>query len=130
MRNPIRTLTFAAILFLGGCASGGGQATRSTSAELTRAEISAVSAATLYDAVVRLRPRWLETRGERSFAAVTEIVVFEGNTLLGGPEALRDLTPAVVERLRYVDGPRASATLPGLGTRHVQGAIVIEMRRE
>ena len=129
MRNQSRILTLALILFLVGCASGGGQATRSTSSELSQAEMVSIKAGNLYDAVQRLRPRWLEVRGERSFVMVTEIVVFEGNTLLGGPEALRELTPASVVRLRYVDGPRASATLPGLASRQVQGAIIVEMHR-
>lgn len=119
-----------AVLMVAGCASGGGSATRSTSTELTRDEIASINVGNLYDAVQRLRPRWLEVRSERSFNTLTEVVVFEGNSLLGGPESLRDLTPTSIERLRYVDGVRASATLPGLGSRQVQGAIVIEMRRQ
>ena len=129
MRYPNGILNCAAFLVVAACASGG-QATRSTSTELTREEMATINAANLYEAVQRLRPRWLEVRGERSFNMPVEIVVFENNTLLGGPEALRDLTPSSIDRLRYIDGPRASATLPGLGTRAVQHAIVIEMRRQ
>ena len=129
MRVLSRIVTGAALCVLAACASGG-QATRSTSTELTREEMQSINAANLYEAVQRLRPRWLEVRGERSFNMPVEIVVFENNTLLGGPEALRDLTPSSIDRLRYVDGPRASATLPGLASRAVQGAIVIEMRRQ
>jgi len=130
MQIRYRLLTCAAVLVFAGCASGGARATRSTSTELTREEIVTVNVGNLYEAVQRLRPRWLEVRSERSFNTATEVVVFEGNTLLGGPEALRDLTPVVIERLRYVDGVRASATLPGLGSRQVQGAIVVDMRRQ
>lgn len=94
---------------------------------LTREQIMSVSGVSnLYEVVQRLRPRWLETRGgDRSFALTTEVVVFQNQSYLGDVQVLGQLGPEVAFEMRWLDGPTASATLPGLGSRHVAGAIVI-----
>jgi len=89
-------------------------------------EIAAVKVASLYEVIEQLRPRWLMvTSGPRSFGVETEIVVYQEQTMLGGTDILRELTPDMVREIRYLDGTKASASLPGLGSRHVSGAIVI-----
>lgn len=94
---------------------------------LTREQIMSVGGASnLYEVVQRLRPRWLETRGgDRSFGLTTEVVVYQNQSYLGSVETLGQLGPEVAYEMRWLDGPTASATLPGLGSRHVTGAIVI-----
>ncbi|HEU5211068.1 MAG TPA: hypothetical protein VFU06_16850 [Longimicrobiales bacterium] len=94
---------------------------------LTREQIMGVSGvSSLYEVVQRLRPRWLEARGgERSFGLSTEIVVYQNQSFLGGLGTLEQLSPDMAYQLRWLDGATASATLPGLGSRHVAGAIVI-----
>lgn len=128
-RAPFIVAAFA-VLFLPGCASSGGGPESGGSATLiTRAEIEATNVADLYDVVQRLRPRWFNVRGSRSFGLETSIVVFQGQTFLGDISVLKDLGRDAADQLRYMDGPRASATLPGLGGRHVEGAIIIDSRQ-
>jgi hypothetical protein len=55
-------------------------------------------------------------------------VVYQNQTYLGGVDVLKQMGRESAERLRYMDGPKASASLPGLGSQHVQGAIIIEPR--
>jgi len=87
---------------------------------------------TLYDVVQRLRPRWLEIRaGDRSFAIGTgraTIVVFQDQSYLGDVEYLKQIAPDLAYELKWLDGPTASSTLPGLGSQHVAGAIIIRTR--
>lgn len=133
MKTKGRVLATATAFFLAltvfGCASAGSGGTRIRQNVITPEELQASTVSDLYDLVQELRPRWLTTRGQQSFSAEPEIVVYQGQVLLGGLEMLRQLTPDMVHSLRYLDGPTASASLPGLGSRHVQGAIVIESKR-
>lgn len=120
--------TMALALGVAGCASSGGSGQAGGDSNvITRVEIESVNVADLHDVVQRLRPRWLQVRAGRSFGLTTGIVVFQGNTYLGGPEVLKDLGRDVAETLRYLDATRAAA-LPGVSGQHVEGAIVIERR--
>jgi hypothetical protein len=94
---------------------------------ITRDELMESGATNLYDAVDRLRPQWMRGRGPTDLrgGAALSIVVYQGNTQLGGIDALRSITPEFAEELRFLDGPQASNTLPGLGSRAVAGAIII-----
>jgi hypothetical protein len=120
------------MLGLGACASTGEagdvQATGRDQNRLTRAEIEAANVATLYDVVQRLRPRWLQVRGARTLDGSLNIVVFQGQTYLGEVGVLREIDPSAADALRYLDGQRAQATLPGLTGRIVEGAIIIDLR--
>ena len=75
------------------CASSGG-ATGRDSSRLTADEIQSVDVSTLYDVVQRLRPRWLDVRATTGFNGTDDIVVFQGQSLVGGTETLRQFTPA------------------------------------
>lgn len=135
MSNPHRVLRNGALLLLlaaaatTACAPATTSAAGSNSNELSREEIMEVGVNNMYDVIHRLRPRWLQVRGQRSFgqaALNTEVVVFQNQTMLGGVEVLRDMGPDIAMRVRYLDGTTATASLPGLGSRHVEGAIIIE----
>lgn len=114
---------------LAACASSGGESESAAPDRnvLTREEMSEIRVANLYEAVERLRPRWLQIRAPRSMIGQTEIVVFMNRSLLGGPDILRQFNPSNVARLRYMDGPTASAQFAGLGARAIEGAIIIEV---
>jgi hypothetical protein len=94
---------------------------------ITRAELWESGVTNAYDGVLRLRPRWLQVRSMRSFSRETEVVVFQDQLFLGNQDALRRLGVDGIYAIRYLDGATAKATLPGLGDKHVQGAIVIHM---
>ncbi|MBX6362938.1 MAG: hypothetical protein IRZ00_03635 [Gemmatimonadetes bacterium] len=130
MRNRTVAALVASVLlvFAGACASAGGPRSGGGSTDrLTRDEVVSVEGArNLYDVVQRLRPRWLQTRaGDRSFGLTTSIVVYQDQSYLGDVDALRQLAPDLAYELRWIDGTTASATLAGLGSQHVAGAIIV-----
>jgi hypothetical protein len=95
---------------------------------LSGPELRETGATDAYEAVQRLRPRWLVVRsGMRSFSMETEVVVFQDQLFLGNQDALKRMGIEGIYEIRYLDGSTAKATLPGLGDRHVQGAIVVHM---
>lgn len=124
--TPIALLTV--LFLLGGCAASSteGGKPRRNSELLTADEIAESGVQTVHDAVSRLRPRWLSVRSARNIDGVSgEIFVFLNGSLLGDPEAMRNLNANTVYALRYMDGSTAQSTLPGLTARHVEGAILI-----
>jgi hypothetical protein len=136
MKLRWRSLVLAILLtgFATACAStreAGDERTRSD--VLTRDQILSVQGArNLHDVVQRLRPRWLVVRaGDRSFSMATGVVVYQDQALLGDVDTLRQLGPSAAVELRYLDGPTATSTLPGLGTgQHIAGAIVVVTRHQ
>ncbi len=95
---------------------------------ITMEEMAQHSTLSLYQIVERLRPQWFR-RSARSLSGGDELVVYQDAALLGGPDVLRQLHPGHARRLRYLDAATAQATLAGLGSRKVLGAIVIETRQ-
>lgn len=95
---------------------------------ITEAELETTSAVTLHEAIQRLRPRWLTVRSSQTLgfgAGETAILVYQNQSRLGGVEILRELDKSVAVWLQYLDGPTASASLPGIGSQDVEGAIII-----
>jgi hypothetical protein len=93
---------------------------------ISQEEIAGSGATNLYEVVQRLRPGWLRSGNVSNIrGGGTGVVVYQNNTPLGGPEALRQLTPGYAASLRFLEGNEASNTLPGLGSRTVAGAIVV-----
>ena len=78
----------------------------------------------LFELVERRRPRWLQVRGERSLNLQTVIAVYHNEARLGGIDALRGYPLTAVTSLKYLDAAQAML-LPGAGSSHVEGAIVI-----
>lgn len=122
----------AGALGVSACASHapGGQGPRpSYSNTITREELRQLDGRTAYDAIRQLRPRWLQVPGgPRSFSIETEIVVFQDGALLGTDDVLKQMGVEGIYSIRYMDGTTAKAALPGLGGRHLEGAILISMR--
>ncbi len=113
------------VLACASTSSQGGTAMRPQSNVITRAELQEVGVSNLYQAIERLRPRWLTVRSMRSFSMETEVVVYQDQMYLGNQDQLERMGIDGVWEIRYVDGPTAKASLPGIGDRHVQGAIII-----
>lgn len=116
-----------------GASAGAGTSSVRRSNVLTREELAGSGTSNLYDAINRLRPQWL--RGSTNTQTRTgggglSVVVYQGTTQLGGVEVLRQMAPSYVATIRYLEGNQASNTLPGLGSRVVAGAIVLELPRD
>lgn len=109
-----------------GCATAATSTGRSQTV-ITQEELAATNVNTLYDAINRLRPRWLTVRSTQTLggAGATAILVYQNQARLGGVEILRELDRRSAVWLEYLDGPTASATLPGIGSQDVEGAIII-----
>ena len=116
--------SFAACASTGG-SSGGRDFNYISPQEIAEVELQVNN---LYDLVQRLRPRWLTVRGDRSFGSNTEVVVYQDQSFLGSVSSLRNLDPGFPHSLTYLDASQAVAQLPGLGSRSVEGAIVINTR--
>lgn len=109
-----------------GCASSGGAEDQNANV-LTREDMSVAPGSNLYDAVNRLRPRWLQTRGPMALETAPQILVYLNRSYLGGLDQLREFIASDVDRVRYMDGSRASATLSGYPTDvPIAGAIIVE----
>lgn len=94
---------------------------------ITQEELESVRVSNLYEAVSRLRPRWLQVRSMQTLggSGATAILVYQGRSRLGGADILRELDPGIAVWLEFLDGPTASASLPGIGAQDVEGAIII-----
>lgn len=127
-----RSLVLAAILctcMLAGCAGAttqsGSGAARSTM--LTHDELAKTNSNNLYDAIKKLRPEWLTSRGPTSVTDATPstVDVYMNGSELGGIDYLREVSTLDVSAVRYWDPGQASARF-GMG--HPSG--VIELIRE
>ncbi len=90
--------------------------------EIQRAEREGVR--DLYELIQRDRPRWFQLRSPRSLELATVIAVYHNHTMLGGVDILRGYQLVSVASLRYLDAAQAML-LPGAGSTHIEGAIVI-----
>ena len=128
MRAVTATLIVATSL-LAGCARATTESGANAGARnrLTQEELAATNATTLYDAIVKLRPDWLTSRGPSSVTDPTPTsasVIMNGN-LLGRVDYLRQMRVLDVTEVRYWEPGQASARF-GMG--HPRGVIEITQR--
>jgi hypothetical protein len=122
-----------ALLILGclGCASTmpSGSVTSANSDVVTRDELIASGAGDLYQAVERLRPLWLRSRGSRSLTSDTEIAVLRDGSYFGPVESLRSIPANQAFRLEYVDAATVASLLPGrvLSDHVIEAAILVRL---
>jgi len=127
-RSRLWLLIAMVMIVTGGCASAAGtKASGSNSERITNAEI--VTARTqgisnLDELISRLRPRWLQVDRIQSFNVSSGILVYDGNSMVGGPDVLANYTLDTIREVRWLNSAQAG-TLPGAGGMHVEGAIVI-----
>lgn len=120
-------VALAALAILPGCAGTAGGQSGEGADVITASQIAESGASNAYEVIDRLRPRWLRVRMDRSSSRDTEIVVFVGTLQMSGLDALWDIDARNVRSIRWLDSAQAGM-LPGLGSRHVEGAIMIETR--
>jgi hypothetical protein len=126
-----------------GCSASSGTNRASTAKPdqdvITAAEIGARPFRDAYDIVQQLRPNWFTRKSggatarrmgtsPSSSATGAGLLVYMNNARLGGVEALRQLSASGIESLRFVDAATATATLPGIGSSVVAGAIIVRMQ--
>lgn len=127
--RPRYLLTLIALTSLVACARPAAQSgdARGSNNVLTVAQLSAANTENLYDAINRLRPNWLTSRGPTSVtnSTPTEVSVFMGGSFLGHSEYLKEIRVLDVTEVRYWDAGSASARF---GAGHPRG--VIELTRK
>jgi hypothetical protein len=122
-------LVLAAISTLGGACSSanrGGAGTMNPN-EISQTEITRglnEGVRDLQELIARIRPRWLQVRGDRSLRLETSVAVYQNNSRLGGLDALRGYPLTNINSVRYLDAAQAGL-LPGAAGGHIEGAIVI-----
>lgn len=132
MNTPGRSLAITTILaacIMAACSSatarsrgaGGG------SSVLTHEQIAKTNSDNLFDAITKLRPEWLTSRGPSSVTDMTPtaVHVYMNGTMLGDVEYLKQVRSLDVSEARYWDAGEASARF-GMG--HPRG--VIELTRK
>jgi hypothetical protein len=124
LRAPL--LLIVAMAFIVGCASTTqqSQSGQAGGSRLTRTQLESANSNNLYDAIAKLRPEWLSSRGPTSMtdATPTSVSVFMGGTMLGKADYLKQLTVIDVTEVRYWDPGQASARF-GMG--HPRGVLEI-----
>ena len=122
MRRIVSTsLLLATVVALAACAGSyqRPEGVRYDRYEIYAEEIEALEGQVnnLHVAIERLRPHWL----------TENTVVYQGQSLLGDTEVLRRLPPDyATPSLTYLDRSQATARLPGLGSRRIDGVIWIQ----
>ena len=94
---------------------------------LTQAQLAATNTSNLYEAIEKLRPDWLTSRGPTSVTNAAPAVpsVYMNGTMLGKVEYLREVRVLEVTEVRYWDAGPASARF-GMG--HPRGVIELTRR--
>lgn len=128
------------------CSASSGATPRSSTTpkadpdRITTSEIDSQNFRDAYDIVQQLRPAWFTRKSgsstarrigvsTSSSAIGAGLLVYLDNSRLGGVDALRQLSANAIESLQFMDAATATATLPGIGSSVVSGAIVVRMRR-
>ena len=127
MQSTLRSTCTILVAVLVGCASSG-KGTASPSNVISRLELDAVGSASVYDAVLRLHPNFLRSRGPTSVvnsSARTVAVVFVNETEYGEIESLQRFPASRVEEVRYYSGPEATTKW---GSSYGSGVIALKMR--
>lgn len=133
MKQPL-TSKWASILTLlvvTGCANmATGEYDGQRSSLITQEEIeqAGMETVTAFELVQRLRPRWLQRGTPRSVGLSTLIAVYQDDSRLGGPDEMRLIPVSDVIEIRYLDSAQAGR-LPGIGSDHVEAAIVVVTQR-
>ena len=123
LRTVIRT-ALAATSLLAGCAAATTTSTRGSGTQLTQTQLAAANADNLYDAIIKLHPEWLSSRGATSVtdSSPTGVDIYMDGQLVGKADYMRDVRLLDVGSVRYWDAGQASARF-GMG--HPRGVIEI-----
>jgi hypothetical protein len=128
MRAP-RLAAIVVVWALVGCAGAStqGRSDRTSRTVLTYEQLAGTNSENLYDAIDKLRPDWLTSRGPTSVSnpAPSVVSVYMNGTMLGKADYLREMRVLDVSEARYWDAGQASARF-GMG--HPRGVIELTRR--
>jgi hypothetical protein len=90
-------------------------------------EMKTVDVATAYDAIARLRPSWLRSRGPISVQqpGAGQVVAYVDGLRVGGADALARVPASAVVQMEFLSGPDATTRF---GVGHDGGAILVRTR--
>jgi len=106
-------------------ASSGGSRPSHSRDRITADELANIDVQNALQAVQRLRPNFLQSRGGAS-ASITQgpqdVVVYVDQTRMGGPSTLAQISIADVKEIQWLSGTDATQRF---GTGHGSGAIIV-----
>lgn len=125
-RGRLRLLLAA--LALAGCASGGGSSGGGSRDVVTEAQLANMEALNAFEALQRLKPAWLRSRGTSTLTdpAREGIRVYLDRVPVGDTEALKTVPVRTVQEIRFLDSRMATLEF---GTDHGLGAILVTTKR-
>ena len=85
---------------------------RGDSKTITEGQLSGATQLNLYDYVMAARPRWLRSTGSMNRNAFP-LLIFVGDTRLGGAQTLKSLTTSTVRVVRYYEASAAQQKFAG-----------------
>lgn len=124
-----RILPALLVIFASACSNAPGPATTgraSNPSVITEAELERFAGQSIHEAIRRLRPQFLRSRGPSTITQGSNgIVVYLGTTRMGDPGALNQIRVSDVLRVQYLTPSEASQRF---GLDHTEGAIVLTPR--
>lgn len=122
-----RLAMLAVATLLTACVSSGESGPRRSADTISPEEMQQANVRTAYDAVQRLRPRWLITRGAASSDGQPAYpVVYLDGVRMGELDQLHQIAALDIRQIRFVNSRDATTRY---GTGHMGGAIVVETAR-
>jgi hypothetical protein len=115
---------------LTGCARGAmpdGSAASNRKYVITQEQLAGTNSDNLYEAIEKIHPDWLTSRGPTSVTnpAPTVVSVFMNGMMLGKADYLREMHVLDVSAVRYWDAGQATARF---GNGHPRGVIEVSRR--
>ena len=128
MRALALTAFAAASLTVSACASSGSSGSSSTRDRdvITQEELEGVGRGFMYEAIRRLRPRWLDSSRTAIGGAQEGPRIYLDGQYWGDTDQLRTFDITGVIEVRYLNSNDATTRF---GTGHLAGAILIVTRR-
>lgn len=127
LRHTVRTAFALLVLALAAAACstaagpGAGTRPRSSMDRITEAEIEPIAQMSAFEAIERLRPRWLQSR-----TGLLPMVHVDGSVRSGGEEILASILCSEVQEMQYLNAPDATTRF---GTDYRNGAILITTKK-
>jgi GDP-D-mannose dehydratase len=117
-----------AVALVGGCSAAAQNApSRGDRNLVTNEQLTATNSVTVFDALEKLRPEWMTSRGPTSVTDATPTTpsVFMNGQMLGRIDVLREIRVVDVAEARFWAAGQASARF-GMG--HPRGVIELKSR--
>jgi hypothetical protein len=128
MRSILSLCALAAVLAACGANPPGNTtpASRGGARLINESEVEQSTAATAYDLIQQLRPRWLVVAsGPTTLGREPEIMVYVNDMKVGGPQNLYDIDVNAIRRVSFMDANEATGRF---GLNHSHGAIMVSLK--